>query len=351
MGSVLDRTFLRTIPTVVKSDQARLVLRCALLEAPLPAHLMQSSLTPLPSTDTSLECIPDARCRPFVSTVLNQLASRDSGELFISSDDAAFSKEGLISAKLVLLNLIPKFSIENTLPRRAIPLLRKRLSMPSSLTTTESKEFQDIAPEVFELLHCVYKVGNKAAELQLKSFMEGLAGLVEDQEVVHPPPWEPIPETYNPPKFGRCYCLNLNVCSTSSHTGIALYFTDSGMRGRYARRYDTRSDDEESTDPCTHKFVGRRRKTGGIFNWFCPHGFGYGTSLIMNAEGRKDAMHALYTHCERPPRVVIYDFACQLEEYSRNREPDFFADTQYVLLFCFRVCCHVFFLISKTVWL
>ena len=71
----------------------------------------------------------------------------------------------------------------------------------------------------------------------------------------------------------------------------------------------------------------------------------------MNAEGRKDAMHALYTHCERPPRVVIYDFACQLEEYSRNREPDFFADTQYVLLFCFRVCCHVFFLISKTVWL
>ena len=81
--------------------------------------------------------------------------------------------------------------------------------MPPSLTTTESKEFQDIAPEVFELLHCVYKVGNKAAELQLKSFMEGLAGLVEDQEVVHPPPWEPIPETYNPPKFGKCYCLHL----------------------------------------------------------------------------------------------------------------------------------------------
>jgi hypothetical protein len=100
------------------------------------------------------------------------------------------------------------------------------------------------------------------------------------------------------------------------------------MQGRYTRRYESRPESGRSTDPCTHKFAGRRRKTGGIFNWFCPHGFGYGTSLIYQAERRKDAMLSLYTHCERPPRVIIYDFACQLEEYARNREPDFFANTQ-----------------------
>ena len=88
-------------------------------------------------------------------------------------------------------------------------------------------------------------------------------------------------------------------------------------------------DTRRGSNPCSHKFVGRRKKTGGIFNWFCPHGFGYGTSIITNAEGRKDAMLSLYTHCETAPKVVVYDFACQLEEYCRNRVPAFFAETRY----------------------
>jgi hypothetical protein len=112
-------------------------------------------------------------------------------------------------------------------------------------------------------------------------------------------------------------------------TGCALYFNDSGMQGRHTRRYPTRVSGGTTT-ACKHKFPPRKKKTGGIFNWFCPHGYGYGTSIIKHAEGRKDAMLALYTHCEVPPQVVIYDFACQLEEYCRNREPTFFLGVLYV---------------------
>ena len=199
MGSVLTRSFLRTIPNGVKSAQARLVLRCALLEAPIPALLQAPSL---PTTDECLECIPDPQCRPFVSTVLRQLAARVTGDLFISSDDVAtLSKAGLAAAKGVLLNLVPEFSAEITLPRAGIPYLRKRLA-GHHLTPREMTDFQDVAPEVFELLECVYKVGNEAAELQMKSFFEGLAGIIEARELVTPPPWELIPETYNPPKRG-----------------------------------------------------------------------------------------------------------------------------------------------------
>ncbi len=66
-------------------------------------------------------------------------------------------------------------------------------------------------------------------------------------------------------------------------------------------------------------------------SWFCHHGFGYGTSIIPGAEGRRDAMVALYTHAEYAPSVIVYDFACSLEEFSRNRELSFFSRSTYVL--------------------
>jgi hypothetical protein len=69
-----------------------------------------------------------------------------------------------------------------------------------------------------------------------------------------------------------------------------------------------------------------------VFSYFCPHGFGYGTSMIMDAEGRRDPFQALYTHMEKAPTVVIYDFACSLAEYCKNREFEFFMFTLYVVL-------------------
>jgi hypothetical protein len=129
---------------------------------------------------------------------------------------------------------------------------------------------------------------------------------------VAPPPFEPIPGTYDPAK-----------------RGVALYMSVSGQQGRYVRRYEPPPKEErDKKTACTHLFVAKQRRTGGIFSWFCPHGFGYGTSIIKAAEGRRDPFQSLYTHCEVAPRVIIYDFACSLSEFAKNSEFVFFKETQ-----------------------
>ncbi len=212
MGSVLDRALIRTVPGV-KSAQARLVIRCALLGAPVPAHLGPSSST-LPTIEQCVTCIPDAGCRPFILTVANQLAHGVTGDLFIDAHDVpTLSKAGLNSAKLLMLNLIPEFSIENTLPRRAATFVRKKVSIFGVLTEDEKNELRDLSPEIFELL-TVANVGNQGAKLELNAFLEGLCRLVEDSDVVTPPPWEEIPHTYNPPTRGIYTCALLHCCIT-----------------------------------------------------------------------------------------------------------------------------------------
>ena len=67
-----------------------------------------------------------------------------------------------------------------------------------------------------------------------------------------------------------------------------------------------------------------------MFLWFCPmHGHCYGYHIVNGSEGRKDPCHSLYTHLEKAPEIVYYDFACQLEEFSLNREAGFFCDTRF----------------------
>ncbi len=52
--------------------------------------------------------------------------------------------------------------------------------------------------------------------------------------------------------------------------------------------------------------------------------------MIPSSEGRKDPMWSLYSHLETPPYVIFYDFACNFNEYSLNRESGYY---QYVLFF------------------
>ena len=40
---------------------------------------------------------------------------------------------------------------------------------------------------------------------------------------------------------------------------------------------------------------------------------------------------AMVTRWPQPPKQVIYDFACALGPYCMTREPDFFADTQFLI--------------------
>src|ERR1700733_3850744 len=72
---------------------------------------------------------------------------------------------------------------------------------------------------------------------------------------------------------------------------------------------------------------GEQNQTGGIMGAWCTHSICYGFHCIPKGEGQNDVFSAMITRWERPPKRVIYDFACALGLYCMLWEPDFFADT------------------------
>ena len=64
---------------------------------------------------------------------------------------------------------------------------------------------------------------------------------------------------------------------------------------------------------------------------WCTHSVCYGFHCIPRGEGRNDVFSALITRWAKPPKRVVYDFACALGPYCMTREPDFFADTLFVI--------------------
>lgn len=53
--------------------------------------------------------------------------------------------------------------------------------------------------------------------------------------------------------------------------------------------------------------------------------------ILVKGEGRNDPFSVLKTFLEEPPEVVIYDFACALEEYASNRDPWWFRNTLFLI--------------------
>jgi hypothetical protein len=47
----------------------------------------------------------------------------------------------------------------------------------------------------------------------------------------------------------------------------------------------------------------------------------YGYHILRKGEGRNDPFTTIITRFKHPPRVIIYDFACQFMEYCLNRAP------------------------------
>lgn len=123
-----------------------------------------------------------------------------------------------------------------------------------------------------------------------------------------------------PPSCMTRECLETGIC-----TGLAQ------VRNRGQYEADKEKKKRKRNDwECNHACNGGRSKTGGIFSWFCRHGVCYGFYIIPDAEGRNEAFSFLIKHFETPPEVVIYDFACSLQEYCLNREPEFFKNTKFV---------------------
>ena len=131
----------------------------------------------------------------------------------------------------------------------------------------------------------------------------------------------PMDGTYNPAKFGRAY-----------------YFSEHGSQIRPMRLFpldkpnNTAHNFDDSPDILCQKRFPQVSKQGTsyLFLWFCPvHGHCYGFHVIPESEGRKDPAASLYTHLENAPDLVLYDFACSLSEYCKNRESGYYKNTRF----------------------
>ena len=80
-----------------------------------------------------------------------------------------------------------------------------------------------------------------------------------------------------------------------------------------------------------YETYGIRGLTGGIMAAWCPHMICLGFHCIPKGEGRNDVFSALYCYWKTAPRYVIYDFACALAPYCMAREPQFFANTTFLV--------------------
>ena len=93
------------------------------------------------------------------------------------------------------------------------------------------------------------------------------------------------------------------------------------------------SDTSERGGKCSKYYASysQKRLTGGIMCVWCTHSICYGFHCIPHGEGRNDVFSAMITCWPKAPKHVVYDFACALVPYCLTREPDFFADTLFIV--------------------
>ncbi|KZP10585.1 hypothetical protein FIBSPDRAFT_757998 [Athelia psychrophila] len=120
-----------------------------------------------------------------------------------------------------------------------------------------------------------------------------------------------------------------------SKTGCSYSLPQIRHRPRYPNlKHDLRKEPGGRRGVKCSKFYskyGEQRLTGGIMCGWCTHSVCYGFHCIPRGEGRNDVFSAILTRWPQAPKTVVYDFACALGPYCMTREPDFFADTLFVI--------------------
>lgn len=126
-----------------------------------------------------------------------------------------------------------------------------------------------------------------------------------------------------PPSCASDECLHFGIC-----TGLER------VRERWPCEADANpAADAASTSvpACRHAFGKSARTTGGVFTVSCQHGVCYGFCVMPSAEGRNVPYSFFVQYFKQAPKVIVYDFACALQEYCLNRAPEFFKDTRFVV--------------------
>ena len=81
---------------------------------------------------------------------------------------------------------------------------------------------------------------------------------------------------------------------------------------------------------CSKQYPSTRSHTPGILSGYCQHGFLLFYKFLEDAESPVGLFRVLYERFSVAPSIVVYDNACHLHRACLNREPVFFARTQFL---------------------
>jgi len=238
--------------------------------------------------------------------------------LFTSYFNQKMSLDQLVATKRVFYFLSFDCALRTFLPSMLLPTIESLL---------QANIFDD---DDIESVYEECRKYNPALEAFLQSFVidglldENAANLlkyicnrIRETEALNPDVSDPLTETipYNP-KDGSFYYFRPDGAKIRNNRHFSI---DDGKSTRV-------HDDKPTTSSCTKKYpTVATRGASYLFLWFCPtHGHCYGAHIVNGQEGRKDAACSLFTHLEIPPEMIFYDFACSLEEYTLNREAEYF---------------------------
>ena len=256
---------------------------------------------------------------PVVCSVTKKLFEENISNL----EKVSLSKSLMILTKdTSLVNLIPKKYLSSF--EKLINLIEsEELVVENGHLWQAVEEFQRSTrfffPELGDwLLITISLCKGSAPKTYIKDFMKYLLTLrkaISDDDIPSEPPR--LIRKYNPPRDGRAYYF---------HDGDQIreprkFTIDKNAIGNY---------DDKPDDSVCSKIYPSVKGISYLFLWFCPaHGHCYGYHIIPHSEGRKDAAASLYSFIKKPPSEIFYDFACSLEEYTRNRESGFFSETRF----------------------
>ena len=129
------------------------------------------------------------------------------------------------------------------------------------------------------------------------------------------PAYAPTPQLYDAYKHryrstGTCYGASVKRIRPKYTSLVLDERTSVGKKRTY---------DSDHLSPCSKRFGKVGKLSGGIMAFWCRHRICVGFHIIQKGEGRNDAFSPIYTRWAKAPKLVVYDYACQLMPYDMVR--------------------------------
>lgn len=119
--------------------------------------------------------------------------------------------------------------------------------------------------------------------------------------------------------------------ATDSLSNVELWDTGSFFPGRRIYRKLNRITIGKETEISCNKIYKKRGKLApGVLWYFCgKHNHCLGFTILYRSESCQQVVETLMTRFSKPPKCVIYDNACNLEDFILNRYSTYFDETRF----------------------